>query len=266
MLQITIVVFREILEIALIIGILSAATKNIAGRGKWIFGGVCAGILGASLLAFFTDSISASLDGLGQEFFNGLVLLAAGAMIGWTVLWMQKHAKSLSGELKRLGNSVREGHKPLYILAVIILLSVLREGAEIVLFSYSAYISGTEISQIIFGLVCGALLGSACGLALYFGLLKSFGRHFFSLTSWLLVFFAAGIISQGIGFWVDAGIAPALGQPAIDLSGILPQQSFVGKFLNLFFGYIDQPCGLQLIAYFASIAVLVAGLKIAKKM
>jgi high-affinity Fe2+/Pb2+ permease len=68
-------------------------------------------------------------------------------MIGWTVLWMQKHAKSLSGELKRLGNSVKEGKKPLYALMIVVLLSVIREGAEIVLFSYSYYVSGVQIHQ-----------------------------------------------------------------------------------------------------------------------
>ena len=41
-----------------------------------------------------------------------------------------KHAKSISGELKRLSNSVREGKKPLYILSIVVLLSALREGIE----------------------------------------------------------------------------------------------------------------------------------------
>ena len=266
MLQIAIVVFREILEVALIIGILTAATKEIHGRTKWILGGLALGISASILLAFFTDKISESLDGMGQEFFNGLILISAAAMIGWTVLWMQKHAKSISGELKRLSNSVREGKKPLYILAVVILLSVLREGAEIVLFTYSYYISGTSISEIIFGLIVGFLFGAMVGSALYFGMLKAFGKYFFIVTTWLLIFLAAGIAAQGIGFWINADIVPAFGNPVIDLSEILSDQSFFGKFLHLFFGYIDQPAGAQLMAYFSSLIVLIFGLRIAKKM
>ena len=264
MLQIAIVVFREILEISLILGILTAATKEIPGRTKWIASGLTLGIAASLLLAFFTDKISESLDGMGQEFFNGLILISASVMIGWTVLWMQKHARSISGELKRLSNSVREGKKPLYILLVVVFLSVLRESAEVVLFTYSYYVSGTEISGIISGLIAGLILGSAVGFALYLGILKAFGKYFFIVTTWLLIFLSAGIASQGIGFWINAQITPTLGE--FDFSMILSQQSFIGKFLHIFFGYIDQPAGSQLLAYFVTLAALIIGLKIAKKL
>lgn len=266
MLQIAIVVFREILEISLILGILTAATKEIQGRTKWILGGLGLGITSSLLLAFSTDKISESLDGMGQEFFNGLILLSASVMIGWTVLWMQKHAKSLSGELKKLSHSIRDGKKPLYVLLIVVFFSVLRESAEIVLFSYSYYASGSSLGEIILGLLCGITLGSAAGLALYFGILKAFGKYFFIVTTWILVFLASGIAAQGIGFWINAQIVPALGNPAFDSSNILSQQSFFGKFLHIFFGYIDQPAGSQLIAYFVMLAVMVVGLRVAKKL
>ncbi len=264
MLQIAIVVFREILEISLILGILTAATKEIPGRTKWILSGLTLGIAASLLLAFFTDKISESLDGMGQEFFNGLILISASVMIGWTVLWMQKHARSISGELKRLSNSVREGKKPLYILLVVVFLSVLRESAEVVLFTYSYYVSGTEISGIISGLIAGLIFGSAVGFALYLGILKACGKYFFIVTTWLLIFLSAGIASQGIGFWINAQITPTLGE--FDFSMILSQQSFVGKFLHIFFGYIDQPAGAQLLTYFVTLVALIIGLKIAKKL
>ncbi len=266
MLQIAIVVFREILEVALIIGILTAATKEISGRTKWILTGLGLGLVGSFLLAISTDKISNSLNGMGQEFFNGLVLLAAAMMIGWTVLWMQKHAKSISGELKKLSHSIREGKKPLYILSVVVFLSVLREGAEIVLFTYSYYLSGTEISDIIFGLVGGLFFGVVLGCALYFGMLKAFGKYFFIVTTWILIFLSAGISAAGAGFWINAEILPALGNPALDMSGILSQQSFFGKFLHIFFGYLDQPAGTQLIVYFVTLGILITGLRFIKKM
>ena len=265
MFQIAIVVFREILEISLILGILSAATKEIPGRAKWILGGLSLGAIASIILALFTDNISNSLNGQGQEFFNGLVLLSAAFMISWTVIWMQRHAKSISSELKRLSNSIREGKKPLYILLIVVFLSTMREGMEVVLFTYSYYISGAAISDIISGLLIGTLFGCAAGLALYLGIIKAFGKYFFIVTTWLLVFLASGISAQGIGFWINAGIVPALANPAIDLSNILSDQSFFGKFLHIFFGYIDQPAGAQLIIYFVNIFVLVLGLRVAKK-
>ncbi len=265
MFQIAIVVFREILEIALVIGILSAATKEIKGRSKWILSGLSLGAAISIILAFFTDNISNSLDGSGQEFFNGLILLSAAIMISWTTLWMQKHAKSLSGELKRLSNSIKEGKKPLYVLLIVTFLSTLREGMEVVLFSYSYYLSGTEITNIIFGLLIGFLLGLAVGIALYLGLLKAFGKHVFSITTIILVFLSAGIAAQGIGFWINADIVPALGNPLFDISGFLSETSLFGKFLHMFFGYIDKPAGSQVITYLATLLILFFGLKIAKK-
>ena len=46
-----IIVFREAMEAGLIVGIVLAATEGVAGRGRWIAGGVAAGIAGAGLVA-----------------------------------------------------------------------------------------------------------------------------------------------------------------------------------------------------------------------
>jgi len=265
MLQIAIVVFREILEISLILGILSAATKEIEGRAKWILSGLTLGAIVSVGLAFFTDAISDSLNGQGQEFFNGLILLSAAFMISWTVLWMQKHAKSISGELKKLSNSIREGKKPLYVLLFVVFLSTLREGTEIVLFTYSYYLAGEDVFYISSGLIIGILCGSAVGFALYLGIIKAAGKYFFMVTTYLLVFLASGIAAQGIGFWINASIVPDLGNPLFDISGILPQTSFLGKFLHIFFGYLDQPAGIQLLVYFTNLSALFLGLRVAKK-
>jgi len=265
MLQIIIVVFREIFEIALITGILTAATKKISGRGKYIASGLFLGCLGSLALAFFTDKISSTFEGLGQEIFNGVILASAAAMISWTIIWMQQHAKTISGELKNLSQEVKSGKAPLYSLMFVMLLSTLREGAEVVLFTYSSFISGVNIKEILSGFAIGLSLGVAFGLALYFGMLKFFGRYFFPITTWILVFFASGILAQAFGFWINAEIVPALANPLWDTSIILPQTSIFGKFLHIFFGYIDRPAGIQVIAYGTSLFTLTAALYFAKK-
>jgi len=265
MLQIIIVVFREILEISLIIGILTAVTKNISGRSKWIVGGLALGLSGSAALAFFTDRISEAFDGVGQEIFNGFILATAATMISWTVIWMQKHAKTLSGEFKHLSNSIKSGKAPLYSLLFVVFFSTLREGAEIVLFTYSSYISGVAVNQIIYSLIIGLSLGIAMGLALYFGMLKIFGKYFFIVTTWILIFLASGIMAQAFGFFINADIVPALGNPVWDTSFILSQTSIFGKFMHIFLGYIDRPAGLQIIAYVINLSTLIIALQVAKK-
>lgn len=265
MLQILIVVFREILEISLIVGILMAVTKEIKGSKKLITFGIFFGAIGSFILALFTDKISQSLDGIGQEIFNGAILFCAAAMISWTVIWMQKHAKSLSGEMRNLSNSIKSGKKPLYSLLVVVFLSVLREGSEIVLFSYSSYISGVAMTKIIAGLIFGVMLGVSVGVALYFGILKIFGKYFFKATTWILVFLACGIMAQAFGFWVSAGIIPSIIDQVWDSSQFLSQESNFGNFLHIFIGYIDQPSAIQLIAYLVNLTILFFGLKISNK-
>ena len=52
MLAALIIVFREVFEAGLIIGIVLAVTRSVSGRNQWIGGGVLAGVLAASLCAF----------------------------------------------------------------------------------------------------------------------------------------------------------------------------------------------------------------------
>ncbi len=262
MFQILIVVFREVLEIALIVGILTAVTKGIVNRERYILSGLVFGVIGAIILAFAMDSISAMLDGDGQEIFNGVILICASILISWTVIWMQQHAKSLSGELKNLANSIKTGNKSLISLLVVVTLSVLREGSEIVLFTYGYYLTGISLANVALGLVFGLALGATCGFALYFGMLRAFGKYFFKITTWILVFLACTISSQGISFLVNVDLVPAIIDPAWNISHILSQKSTFGAILNAFIGYSDSPSGTQLLVYLMNFTILVIGLRV----
>ena len=69
------IVFRESLEAALIISIMAAATRGIPLRGRWITGGILAGLFGAAVVASSMELISNAASGLGQELFNAGILL-----------------------------------------------------------------------------------------------------------------------------------------------------------------------------------------------
>lgn len=260
MLKIAIIVFREMLEIALVISILVAATQGIKGRNKWIFAGIGLGILGSVLLAFFTDNISSSLDGVGQEIFNASILLVSSLMIAWTVIWMSKYGKQISSNLKKLGKSVADGHESLFALMPVVAFAVLREGTEIVLFSYGAFVSGDSIADLILGAATGLICGILVGFALYYGLIKVLGRHFFSITSWLLILLAAGMVSQAIGFLSNAGIVPEIIYPIWDSSFLISEEGILGKVLHALLGYIAKPSAAQIMGYLITISALIIGL------
>ena len=139
-----IITFREILEVAVILSVVLAATTGLAGRGKWIGGGIVLGIIGSLLIALFTGAISNFADGLGQELFNALILFTAAILICWTAIWMGTHAKQMMAQIREKGGKVVAGEMPKFTITVIIALAVLREGAEIVLFTHGMILSGED--------------------------------------------------------------------------------------------------------------------------
>ena len=74
MLGALLIVFREVLEAGLIVGIVMAATRGVPGRGRWITIGIAGGVLGAGIVAMFAGVISDAFQGSGQELFNAGVL------------------------------------------------------------------------------------------------------------------------------------------------------------------------------------------------
>ena len=98
MLAALIIVFREVFEAGLIVGIVLAVTRAVAGRGWWISGGVAAGVLGACIVAAFAGALSSAFAGVGQEMFNAAVLGLAVVMLTWHNVWMARHGRELAAE------------------------------------------------------------------------------------------------------------------------------------------------------------------------
>lgn len=257
MLATALIVFREVLEAALIVGIVLAASQGARRRGHWVAAGIVAGILGALVVAGFAERIAAALSGVGQELFNAAVLFAAVAMLGWHNVWMGRHGRELAVAAGDVGKLVLSGARPLYALALVVGLAVLREGSELVLFLYSiAAANQTAPSALAGGLAMGLAGGIAVGAMLYFGLLRVPLRHLFSVTSWMILLLAAGMAAQGAAFLVQADLLPALGGNVWDTSFLLPDDSLVGRVLHALIGYVAAPDGIQILFYLATIGII----------
>ena len=70
MFKIALVVFREFLEISMVLGIICAATKSIQNSTLYITAGIMSGIIAAALLAFFITKLTFSFSGLGEEYLD----------------------------------------------------------------------------------------------------------------------------------------------------------------------------------------------------
>src|SRR5256885_8315044 len=142
MLATAVIVFREVLEAALIVSLVLAATTGIKGRNFWIICGFIGGLIGAGLVAAFAGAISDLASGMGQEVFNAGVMFLAVSMLTWHCVWMSRHGRELAAAASAVGKDVLEGRKPLGALAVVVAVAVLREGSEVVLFLYGIAIGG----------------------------------------------------------------------------------------------------------------------------
>jgi high-affinity iron transporter len=252
------IVFREVFEASLIVSIVLAASVGLPQRGRWVGLGVAAGVAGALVIALFADAITDAVAGMGQELLNATILLAAVVMLGWHNVWMGRHARQMTIDLTAKGEAVRAGAKPVYALAVVVGLAVMREGSEVVLFLYGiAASSESSTSTMLLGGAMGLAGGIAIGATLYFGLLRIPVRHLFTVTSWMILLLAAGMAAQGARFLIQAGWLPALGQALWDSSGILTERSVLGQVLHTLVGYVARPSGMQLVFY--GVALLVIG-------
>lgn len=253
----SIIVFREILEAALIIGIVMAATRGVAYRGLWISAGIGLGLLGATITALFADSIATAAAGVGQEIFNASILFFAVIMLAWHVIWMQRHGRELSLQMKKVGSEVLSGERPIYVLAIVVSLAVLREGAEVVLFLHGIAAadegaSGSMLAGGLFGIAAGAI----AGLLIYRGLLRIPSRYLFTVTTWMILLLAAGMAAQGARLLEQANLLPAMGYAIWNTSAILPEHGLFGQMLHVLIGYTDRPSGVQLFTYLATIGII----------
>ncbi len=256
MLATGLIVFREVIEAALIISIVMAASRGVPGRGGWIGSGVGIGLMLSCVVAFFADRLAMAASGMGQDLFNAIVLLTAVLLLGWHNVWMQQHGRELALEMRQLGQSVAEGNRPLYALVIVVGLAVLREGAEVVLFLYGVLSSGEGVGAMLTGGVLGMIVGASLGVGMYFGLLRIPHRHLFAATSGLILFLAAGLAAQAAACLVQADLIAPLGREIWDTSALLPEDGLPGRILHVLVGYVDRPDGVQVVFYLTALTVI----------
>jgi high-affinity iron transporter len=253
-----IIVFREVFEAGLIIGIVLAVTGSVPHRNRWIGGGVLVGALAACIVAAFAGALSQLFAGMGQELFNAAILGLAVIMLTWHNVWMARHGREMAGEIRAVGQAVADGTKSLLALAVVVGVAVLREGSEVALFLYGVAASdgGSGLSLAIGGVI-GLALGGAVCLLTYFGLMRIPPRALFATTTVLITLLAAGMAAQAVAFLERANWLNSLDTVVWDSSWLLSDKSIAGRTMHTLIGYTDQPTGMQLLVYVAVLIVTV---------
>jgi high-affinity iron transporter len=257
MLAALLIVFREVIEAGLIVGIVLAATRGVAGRGRMVGLGIAAGVAGACLLAAGADRLGALFAGSGQEVFQASVLGIATLMLAWHTIWMASHGRAIALEMRALGGAVSDGRRPLAALGIVVAIAVLREGSEVVLFLYGIALSGGASG---WGMVVGGAFGVAAGALvaalLYGGLIAIPVGRMLSLTGGLITLMAAGMAAQAVAFLQQAGMADLLAAPVWNTGFLLADDSIAGRLAHSLVGYTAEPDGLQIVVYGVTLTVI----------
>ena len=254
------IIVREAFEAALLLGILYAYLRQLGAHAQahFVTWGAALGAVASVGLGVAVSVLSGPLLDFGPDVVGIAVLFVSVGVLTWMLLWMRQHARGFKGEVHR---QVEEAFlaQRWWLIGVIAFTGVFREGAETVLYVWALLTqasAGTGGASLV-----GGLLGLATAALLAWGVFRGGTaislRHFFMVTSVLLLFVAAGLLSTGVGRLQGLGVLP--GSEALwDTSFLLRDDSLAGAFLKGLIGYRARPTGLEVAAYIGYL--LIAGL------
>jgi high-affinity iron transporter len=258
-----IITFREVLEMALIVGIvLSYLIKIKQTRfNNVIYVGVGAGIVASLIGAYVFQTFAGGFEGQAEELFEGITMLIGAALLTTMIFWMMKQ-QNIARHLEEKVN-FKLKHSARYGLFALIFVAILREGIETVIFLSAAdMVSGQN------GLL-GALLGMAAAIGLgyliFVGAKKISLQKFFTVTNILLILFAAGLVAHGIHELQETKVIPMIAEhvwdinPAVAVEGVYPlmhEKGTVGSIFKSLFGYNGNPSLIEVIGYLSYLLVI----------
>jgi high-affinity iron transporter len=257
MLQISLVVFRELLEMALLLVLIyTTNATRIKNFHYYLFLGSLIGAAGAVALAFATPYLSTMFNDLGQEIFNSFIIFITAGMLAFTIIYMRNYSKTIQDKMSDAGKKAAESLWYKILLISLIAVTIFREGAEITLFIYSILIANQiSLTECLTGAIIGFLAAGLISFLFYKGLIKV--AKFFQVTSFLLIFVVAGLVSEGWGILNRSGAINFLSQTAWDSSWLIADDSILGKILGVLISYTARPSILEVLMFIVTFAVII---------
>jgi len=247
MLQSFLIVFRESLETALVVGIVLSYLRR-TGRQRsnpLIFAALLAGMLASAATALLFQRLAGGLEGRMEQIFEGSTMLVGAALLTTLILWMMGRT-AFREELERRVEARLSGSNRLGLF-LLVFFAVFREGVETVLFLRAASLTSPDnnFPGALLGLAAAALLG----YALFRGSLRLNIKAFFYTTNVLLILFAAGLVAHGVNELQEAGLLPALIEQLWDTNSLLPEEGLLGSIARGLFGYNGNPSLIEAASY-----------------
>lgn len=190
-----VIVFRECLEAAIIVGIVVTLLKKVNSKrllrvvGYAVASAVVLSLICALALQYIESSIGN--EAYSKLFEACMMYLAAGFLL-YMVLWLSRK-KNFTSDIKDKTTQFSEQGSALGIY-FLVLFAILREGFETALFLYGAN-SASDFSY--FGFFSGIVLAFGIAYLMFFTGKKINLKSFFKYSSFLLIIFSAGMMAYG---------------------------------------------------------------------
>ena len=154
-----IIVFREVLEGSLIVGILYTYLKktNQPAAILRLWQGVAAALIVSVLGSFIFQIFADGFEGRAGKLFEGIIMIIAAAVLGSMIVWMAKN-RNIAEDLKDKANEALSGENVGYGIFALAFVSVFREGIETILFLYGIIIKEGGLNIVL------SLVGAALGI------------------------------------------------------------------------------------------------------
>ena len=261
-----IIVFREVLEASLIIGILYTYLNKTGNQEaiSSLWKGVIYAIIASIIGSFLFQIIAGGFHGQSEKLFEGFVMIFAAIILSTMVIWMAKN-QNIAEDLKEKASDIISNDKSTLFLggiAGLAFISVFREGIETILFLYGMILKEGSIS--IFMALFGGFLGLLAGYMIFVQGRKVPLKKFFNVTSVLLIFVASGMLAYGFHELESAEIIPDSGRlwdinPSKFSDGSYPlmhDKGYVGSLIKGLFGYNGDPSIFEFIVWLSSLTGL----------
>lgn len=255
--------FREGLEATLVVVIILLYLKksNNQNYSKFVYLGIFAAIIASIIFAIIFSVILEGFTGSLEEIFEGYTFIISGIFIITLVVWISKEGPKLKLHLEEKVEQSIEGNKLLSI-SILTFTIIFREGIELVLLLTGAMAVGSlNRTDIILGSSIGLGLALIIGLLTFYGIKTINISKFFKATNYILILFAAGLITFGIHEFIEAGVVNPIIEEMWNIKHILPETfpddnpstplwlEIIGSLMKALFGYNANPSLLEVIVY-----------------
>jgi len=160
-----IITSRETLEAALVIGIVLAYLTKTGNHDykKTVYYGIFFGIILSILAAVSFTLFAGGFEGTNESIFEGTTMLFAAVLLTTMILWMMKQKQVVSKIEEKVATHVKKANfnqTYAYGLFALIVVAVLREGIETVIFFGALnYASGISFIGATLGVITAIAIG-----------------------------------------------------------------------------------------------------------